>query len=155
LEQLKFTYFDKTVYTPVETKKNRERIQPEILNCSGAKNLQFLRGVSSKRGSQIPSKISVYLQNAKEMAEIEKILIKKEDIDEMRKTKELNKSVCSRYTKNMSQSRMNIQKIIENRQSSKTAQMSPSNTFYGRENSGLTPSDTFYNPPKSALALRH
>jgi hypothetical protein len=36
------------------------------------------------------------------MAEIEKILIKKEDIEEMRITKERNMEVCSRYTKNMS-----------------------------------------------------
>ena len=43
-----------------------------------------------------------------EMAEIEKILIKKEDIEEMRITKERNMEVCSRYTKNMSQSKLNI-----------------------------------------------
>ena len=65
------------------------------------------------------------------MAEIEKILIKKEDIEEMRITKERNMEVCSRYTKNMSQSKLNIQKIIEARKPTKSSKSSLANTFYG------------------------
>ena len=156
LERLKFTYFDKTVYQPDQTKKSRERIQPDEINCSGAKNLKFLRGVSTKRSSQSQNKISIYLQNAKEMAEIEKILIKKEDIEEMRITKERNMEVCSRYTKNMSQSKLNIQKIIEARKPTKSSKSSLANTFYSNQTtSSWVPQDTFYNAPKSALALRH
>jgi len=64
------------------------------------------------------------------MAEIEKILIKKEDIEEMRITKERNMEVCSRYTKNMSQSKLNIQKIIEARKPTKSSKSSLANTFY-------------------------
>ena len=108
LDKLKFTYFDKTVYKPNESKKTRERLQPDEINCSGAKNLKFLRGISTKRGSQNPSKISVYLKNAKEMAEIEKILINKDDIEDMKRTKQQNMEVCSRYTKNMAQSKKNL-----------------------------------------------
>lgn len=98
LKDLKFSYFDKTFYKPSDSKKSRERLQPELINCSGAKNLKYLKGVSTKRSN----KISVYLQNAKEMCEIEKILIKQDDKDEMKKAKEKNMEVCSRYTRNMS-----------------------------------------------------
>ena len=131
LDKLKFTYFDKTVYQPDESKKSRDRIQPDEINCSGAKNLKILRGISTKRSSQNQNKISIYLQNAKEMAEIEKILIKKEDIEEMRITKEKNMEICSRYTKNMSKSKQNIQKIIEGRKPIKSSRSSMANTFYG------------------------
>ena len=81
------------------------------------------------------------------MCEIEKILIKQDDKDEMKRAKEKNMEVCSRYTRNMSQSRVNIQKIKEQRK------LSVGRTTYSKES--WVPSETFYQPPKSALALRH
>ena len=90
-------------------------LQPERLNCSGAKNLKLLRAKTGR-----PENSTRYQKNAREMREIEKCIIDQSDYEELEKMKEqCSENVCSRYQKNMTQSNLNIKRLEESRRMSK------------------------------------